>query len=566
MKTNTKFSKAQKFAVYHEADRILVIAGAGSGKTRVTIERILLLIERGTEPEKIIAITFTNEAAAVMRKRLEFATPGLGDRIGFLGTLHAFLLKLLRENYADVGLGSALYVIDEEAKKELVAEIIEEHRYKGSVEEVFEKLKLGVAHIRALTPPTKAENVAKAYFNRMIERCALDFDMILEFGAMLVRIDSLKSCGGIARGFSHLFVDEVQDSGDLDFEIYEGLNIPNKFLVGDSDQAIFGFRGGNVENILRIATPGSGWQTLTLEINYRSTKEVCRLAQGLIQKNVARFRKRTIPATKITGKIELHSFSDDYAERGFIGNDILKEHGTGKAPFAAVLCRSNRTAREFARHLEAIGVPVAKKETFNRPADWKLTKDAINFLVNPDNDAIAIRMLAAMYGKTHADAKREAALKRYKTINQVEGIAEYDTPLAHVTTFLSRRLAIGVESRQRVSDLIDTLPHSAELPDLALAIAKDENHNAYVGEGVVCTTIHSAKGREFGTVFLPACEQEIIPEPRSNIEEERRLLYVGITRAINRVVITHARRRAREFPRQNPEATPSIFFKELEAL
>lgn len=569
---------SQARAVNSTSDIILVIAGAGSGKTRVLVLRIIRLLESGVSPKEIVAITFTNAAADEMRKRLDHWRPGTGDALGYIGTVHGYMLKLLREFGKTVGLGSVLTVIDETERESRIELIIEEMAFSGSYESVIEALKLGPFRIRQTQVRTKAEDVAQAYFNKMIETCALDFDMILHFGAKLaetVWAQSLPNAG--ARGgmpniigeAKYLFVDEFQDSSDKETYFYALAKFAKKFVVGDPDQAIYSFRGGNVENILKLSR-SDNVETIMLLENFRSDFEIVNASNRLIGCNKNRVEKTCIHVSKEPGQTAFVSFSDDLTESAYIATDIRKNLGyqapgvIGDLDTFAVLCRTNPIARAVAARLESHGVQVSKKGIVRRPVDWRLTKQAINFLANPDDDNLAFHILAAAYGHSQADARRCSAHARLITINQAEGLCDYDTPPGAVTTFLARRLNIGVESRQLVSDAVSLLPMDATIGDLSLALAREEMRESSPSEGITVTTIHAAKGREWDHVYLPAWEEGTLPSKNADVEEERRLAYVAITRARHRCIITTTKNRIFEFgPRLGTPQKPSLFLSDL---
>ncbi len=559
-----KRTKSQTLAIESEAKQLLIIAGAGSGKTTVMIDRIMRLVNEGSaDPKRVVAITFTNAAADEIRERLNKRTEGLGDSLAYVGTVHGLFLRLIREHFAALALGSVLTVIDEARRKELLAAQMETLRYAGTLEDVIEALKIGPVKLFKIRNQSKAEGVARGYFRNMIENCALDFDMILHFGIELI----LKLDGGAVKldgvALTHLFVDEFQDSG-AEAVFYREANIENKFVVGDSDQAIFSFRGGNIESLLSLAKE-PGWTLIKLEENFRCAVNICKAAQRVIECNSNRYPKKTKPARTEKGECFVIAHPSAGHECAAILNQIQNnsEHTS-----IAVLTRNNFVADQIRAFLEQAGTPVAKREWPRRPNDWPLVKDAINFLVNPDNDNAAFRVLEAMYGTKDAERRRAAAVATYSPLNSVEGVAEYDTPLDAVTTFLARRLNVCVESREIVTDTINSLPADATLGELSLALAREENRRT-TGTGVVVTTVHAAKGREFDIVFLPALEETIFPTSSAvsegNIEEERRLLYVGITRARHQAFCSWARERREEYgERKSVPMQPSRFIAEIQ--
>lgn len=571
-----KLTESQARAVNSDSLLILVIAGAGSGKTRALVLRIQRLIESGVSPKEIVAITFTNAAADEMRKRLDHWRPGTGDSLGYIGTVHGYMLKILREYGKTVGLGSVLTVIDEQERTHRIDTTIEEMAFTGSYESVIDSIKLGPFKLGEVAVRSKAQDVARAYFNKMIQTCSMDFDMILHYGARLASIvwaNSLPAPGAnpnqpnIIGEAKYLFVDEFQDSSDHEATFYALAKFKQKFFVGDPDQAIYSFRGGNIQNILQLARTDAA-ETIMLLENFRSDFEIVNTSNRLIGNNKNRVQKTCLCASSEPGESKFVPLSDDMAESAWIATDIRKHRGYPQVPIVeysvAVLCRTNPIARAIAARLESHGIQVSKKGLIRRPADWRLTKQAINFLANPDDDNLAFHILSAAYGHAQADARRCSAHSRLITINQAEGFCDYETPVDAVTTFLARRLNIGAESRQLVSDAVSLLPHDATIGDLSLALAREEMRDSQPSEGITVATIHAAKGREWDHVYLPAWEEGTLPSNSADVEEERRLAYVAITRARHRCLIFTTQNRIFEYgPRMGTPQKPSLFLSDL---
>lgn len=552
------YDPEQTAAIQTKHSTTLVIAGAGSGKTRTLIARIEYLLNHGVNPADIVCITFTNAAAQEIQKRVnDMADDSLSNsqverefKLGYCGTLHSFMLRLIREKGNMVGLMGQFAVADEDQREKIIEDIIARTKWTGSRAALEKEIDKGPMTGPATARLDKIQIIAQGFYQTLRTAGLLDFNSILHYGLQILQL-------GIALPFKYLFVDEFQDSGDLDFEIYRKLDVANKFFVGDPDQSIYSFRGGNVRNIIRLAQSAF---VLRLEKNYRSAKNICKAAQALIVLNTERVEKKTVAVTEDFGSVELWANIDAPGrEVAMIARD-MEAFPENKC---AVLVRSNYLAREYARLLTDHGVKVSRKEFDKFPEDWKRTRLFISLLTNPYSDVIAKMYLSLKSGDGVAAQIARRAEATMQSINEVHFKLEPQTAVADVCGKLVTE-GISEESRQRVLDSIRTLPAGSEVIDLNFALGRDLAHRDEVGEGVTVTTIHSAKGREWHTVFLPAFEQSIIPGSRqgANIEEERRLAYVAFTRAQRRLIIYFCKERATEWSRRPVAAEPSQFIEE----
>lgn len=535
----------------------LVLAGPGSGKTRTIVERIIHLIGRGTKPAEIVAITYTNAAAREIEDRVQKALVGKPE-LGFIGTLHGFMLKLLNEQTQDrdFPIRAPFTVMDEDATEELLHEVIRRQRFKGSLAEA--------ASFCAQGPPlpaghySAAQRVASEYHGAMQGANMLDFDAILYYGLKLVQV-----LGNLP--YKHLLVDEFQDSADEDAAIYRALKIPNKLYCGDPDQAIFGFRGGRVDNIIHLEDT-TGVESFRLEYNYRSGGDICATAQKLIEHNEKRVKKRTISMTGTTGSVELFVFQHHLEEIVGVAGMVNRLWVQGERSIA-VLCRTNYLVDQFGEAMRAAGLPIATKQRPTIPEDWKTAKLLLAVLANPECDHAMLRYLKARYGEQFALEAKNTALADYTTVNQAK--MHWETP-TNLIDVLERIQSEGIlpDSRARIFETSSKLPVEANVNDLILALSREELSQKEEGLGITLTTCHAAKGREWDNVFLPAFEQGIIPNANrdTDLEEERRLAYVAITRARHRLAITHAHQRMGQWDQGAKPATPSQFLYEMDLI
>lgn len=542
-----------------------VIAGAGSGKTRTLIWRIQHLIEHlNVDPSQIVSITFTNAAAKEIQERIEERKLG---KLGFIGTLHSFMLRLLRENAHLVGYKPTINVLDEEESESFRVKIEADLKYNGTQAALTEAIAKG-------PPPanerlSKERLVAAAYYKALKSANLMTFDSILIYGRHLLQTmkSNYDNPQKLSRSYDlthptldydHFLIDECQDSSKLDFEIYGSL-VGDRYFTGDTDQAIFGWRGGDVAQCLKIASVS---KVFLLEENFRCGERICEAAQRLIEHNKTRYPKTTMSRTGFPGAVEVRSYSDPNVEAAGIANtiantDIYRDQ-------IAVLVRTNDLVKEYANHLRSVGIPISERIVKERPQDFWKAKLLLAFLNNPDDDYVAEKWLNVSESNPAVKEEiRTSAAKQFTTINQYR----YKLPNNLSTYAVAAHLGvsdISNESGEMICKLAERLPNDSTIADLILAIgSQDEGEE--IGHGVTVTTIHASKGREWSLVFLPAFEQQIIPSERKSmdLEEERRLAYVAMTRAKSSLVISHARVRVPKFGRPVHQATvPSQFIAE----
>lgn len=560
----------QREAITTDAHRVLVLAGPGSGKTATTVARIHHLIYAcGTTPSEIVAITFTNAAARELEERI---AKECGDdvKLGYVGTLHGFCLRMLKEHGGFLGYGSRISIISPESAEDL---LVSKAKTLGCKTPIKELLKLKGAGRPPRGQRLSGNQVVIAnYFDDLRDAGIVDFDVLLTEALRLFR----DVVGSFSFNFRHLFVDEVQDSSATDWEIYDALVIENKFFVGDPDQAIYAFRGGDVSEMLARC---STHKVIALEENFRSRSEICQAAQNLIEYNKDRVPKRTWSVKGHGGEVAYHFGKMNEGEelsavyRSIVQfTQALADKEPTITPSIAVLARTNAIATSFRKGLAASGIPVVAVQTSGLPKDWPVVRALVEFLSNPENDTLAQFLLIALYEKKGASPKeaREAvhAAKRAanaagKTLNRANLGFERRENCADIAQILVKE-NISAESRMLVAEQLKEVGAGASVLDLSLALAQVKGINQESGEGVECMTIHASKGREFDAVFVVGAEEKILPSNwgGATIEEERRLAYVAITRARSLLVITSSATRATPWGALGAQ-TPSRFIQEM---
>lgn len=559
MKTNTP---AQQSAIDSNAAAILCIAGAGSGKSSTLVNRIKRLIADGVDPKGIVAISFTNAASNVLQERL-------GDvQLGANSTLHGFALRMLKEYGANIGYGERIALIDEDASADLMASKAQSLGCKAKLKDL---LILKGCEFSTSGRLWIDQTVVMAYRQELRESGLVDFDGLLREFFRMLSIDG-KQLEGI---WSHLFVDEVQDSSAIDWALYYGMPMPNKFFVGDPDQAIYSFRGGNV-GMMNAYANNDHVELIMLEDNFRSRAEICDAANLLIKQNTGRIHKETKSVKGPGGGVQLIPVAlNEGEEIGRVIGTIQRWTPENRFNEVAVLARTNALCATFRDALKAAALPVKEAPKSDLPKDWTLARALVELLVQPENDALAYFYLLRC-GTANGLSEQDARAKAHKTKLQAQqagaSIMEFIGGMQRVTQWAQLapiliRERISAETCMKIAELQRELPPGAGLLDLALAMNQTEAEKQ-TGEGITVTTYHGAKGREWDVVFLVGTEEEAFlrkSDTPADIEEARRLFYVGLTRARQSVFISHAKQRKVVYGKftQIQQRSPSRFISEL---
>jgi len=588
---------------------VLVLSGAGTGKTRVLTTRLAhLLLTRRASPWQILAVTFTNKAAREMRERVS-ALLGTATEGWWMGTFHSLAARILRENADLVGLKSNFTILDTDdqirlLKQLLAAEGIDDKKWPARViAGVIDRWK-----DRGLTPdklkPEDAGDVAggrmvalyRAYRERLIALNACDFgDLLLHNLTIFLTDDEVLK--GYQRRFRYILVDEYQDTNVAQYQWLRLLAQAHRNLccVGDDDQSIYGWRGAEVGNILRFEADFPGAAVVRLEQNYRSSGHILGAAAGLIAQNRGRLGKTLWTAADGGEKVRVRALWDGEEEARWVGEEIetLQRRGIG-AGQVAILVRAGFQTREFEERFITLGLPyrVVGGPRFYERQEIRDALAYFRLVVSPADDLAFERII-----NVPRRGVGTAAMQQLHTTARTLGV-----PLAEATVLLCGTDELKPKLRQtlrqlmtdlaRWRDRMATLHHtdlarvildesgytamwqadrSPEAPgrlenlkELVAALADFENlqgfleHVALVmdaneqapGDQVTLMTLHGAKGLEFDVVFLPGWEEGIFPSQRTldesgiaGLEEERRLAYVGLTRARRLALVSHAANR-----------------------
>jgi DNA helicase-2/ATP-dependent DNA helicase PcrA len=615
-----KLNPAQKEAVLHKEGACLVIAGAGSGKTKVLTTRIAHLINCGVSPYEILAITFTNKAAKEMRDRLNILVP---NNNAFVGTFHSFGLRIIRENYLKLGLDRNFTIIDSDDVLSIIKKILKE---KGidSKECAPSYIRNRISFIKneMLTPAeiekfmtSDAEQIAvevyEEYKKRLKNNNSVDFDDLLTLPVELFLQDK-ETLEHYQNKFKYILIDEYQDTNEVQYKLTKLLanKYQNLFVVGDPDQSIYMFRGANFRNILNFEKDYQNTKVIPLEENYRSTKMILDAANSVIKNNKERKDKNLRSNNGVGIKLKYLRSYDEKHEITLVIEQIkeLLQQGYQKKDMA-IFYRTNAQARIVEEQFLKSNIPykvVGSYYFYSR----KEIKDLICYLrliLNP-HDEISLRRVInvpkrKIGASTIANIETIANEKNISMFDAIEKGKELefknlilqlqkDSESLSLTELIDNILDKtgmkeeleqdpSLESELRLDNLMEFKSITATFEENTgsvnlgdfleeISLIADITEHKDFEDVVTLMTIHSAKGLEFDVVFLVGMEEGIFPHANAlvdssldGIEEERRLMYVGITRARKLLYLTNAKRRM--LYGKDSSNPPSRFIEEIDS-
>jgi superfamily I DNA/RNA helicase len=628
---------SQKMAVLHNEGPILVLAGAGSGKTRVLTMRIARLVhEKRCNPEDILAVTFTNKAAREMKERVASET---SDKIADLMTLctfHSLGVKILREDGEKIGLKKSFSIIDEHDKIGTLKSIMRANGVRGLKNEDPEEFasKISLAKNASLDPDSyknanpeerKISRVYSSYNSILLKNQTVDFDdlLLLPLQLFTKHPDVLAK---YQKRFAYVSIDEFQDTNAVQMKLAALLALPqnNIMVVGDDDQGIYSWRGAEIENILSFSTKYKKCVTVILDKNYRSTHQIFAGAHSVVANNRVR-KHKVITAVAGEGDPIMHYKGDDEEDEAvWIAEKIAEhnEHTSYGYSDHAILLRTNAMMRIYEEELRRKRIPyeVSGAMSFYERKEIKDIIAYLRFFANPDDELSMMRVLKVPNkGITptsleHLDEL--AALRRMSLWDAMLRHNEVDkiTDLQHTIIasfidlfkkftdkFAAQSIAITVREllqetgylahmqkaykdddtyKMRMENIEEIL-HGIEyyehkfkkkkptlagyLQEVALLSSEENEDDDKKKKGVTMMTLHKSKGLEFPVVFLAGLDKDYIPSPRAieegKVDEERRLFYVGMTRAQKRLYLTYPGTKVSRGKVKN--VTPCPFLREI---
>lgn len=604
-----KLNDRQKEAVVTTEGPLLILAGAGSGKTRVLTHRIAYLIkEKRVSPANILAITFTNKAAQEMKDRVESLLGYVGDI--WVSTFHSACVRILRRDIEKIGYDKNFVIYDTQDQKSLVSDCIKEldlnekqYTPKGMLSAISKAKDKMVSPDEYLLEfgndyrNKKVADVYKLYQRKLKKDNALDFDDII-----IKTIELFKKDEGILRyyqdKFRYIMVDEYQDTNRPQYEFVNLLakRYRNLCVVGDDDQSIYGWRGADIKNILDFEKDYPEAKVIKLEQNYRSTQVILDAANNVIDNNIKRKKKQLWTDNKDGEKIVVCEVQNEREEANFIVDRIKDLVGKGrKYSDFAILYRTNAQSRIFEEACMMNDIPY-KLVGALRFYDRKEIKDIIAYLrilVNPYDDVSLKRIINVpkrgigdstvsaleQYAREHDTSmyfaipdvelkgRQKKVLENFKKfIDDLINELDFMTIIEVIDYILEKTGYIDElkeddtkESESRIENINEFIGAAREFMETSedkslesflsgITLVSDIDTVGEIGESVVLMTLHSAKGLEFPVVFMAGMEEGVFPNSMSfidehELEEERRLCYVGITRAKERLFMTYARTR-----------------------
>lgn len=618
---------SQKKAVYHKDGPLLVLAGPGSGKTRVITCRIAALIEAGVRPYHICAITFTNKAAEEMRLRVQQNAPAGGV---YVSTFHALCVRILRQYAEQAGIASNFSIYDVDDQKRCMKEAIAACQVDSSnftparMLEIVSRLKNDLEDEVAYAARADDYNgkyTAKIYtqYQKLLrQNNALDFDDLLVKTAFLLR-DCPDVRLELSRRFQYLLVDEYQDTNHAQYQIAKGLALAHRNIcvTGDPDQSIYRWRGADIKNILVFEKDWPDAVVVKLEENFRSTPNILEKASRLIVANTKRKHKELIATRPKGDEVIIEACQDETEEARSIAERIKKKIADGVDPNEiAVFYRVNAMSRTIEEQLirERLPYQVVRGVEFYARKEIRDMLGYMKLIVNPQDDIAFDRAIGTHprgIGKTSVERLEEYARRNGQSLLAAAANAHQVSAINKPTQERLRAFAAmiakfrndsggavaplmdcvfaesgyleslkaagaeGVAAIENVNELInaaaeyDRRTENPSLTDYMQSIALYSDTDAYNPDAgrVALMTLHAAKGLEFDHVFIIGLEEGVLPHERSldggtdDMEEERRLFFVGITRARKFLQITYARHRVMRG--QFIRSVPSPFLYEI---
>ena len=618
----------QREAVLQEGGPLLILAGAGSGKTRVLTHRVAYLIrERGVSPFSILAITFTNKAADEMKARVAALVGPVAERM-WVSTFHSACVRMLRRDAKALGYPSSFSIYDQSDAERLTGYVIRDLKLDPKklpprvVHATISQAKNDLVDFESYASAARTiferrtADIYREYQQRLVSAGAMDFDDLLMVTVNLfhARKDVLEH---YQRRFTHVLVDEFQDTNRAQNELIVMLarEHRNVCVVGDADQSIYRFRGADIRNILEFEDAFPETTVIVLEQNYRSTKTILEAANAIIAWNLKR-KPKALWTEQVGGELlERYFAEDEVDEAGWVGREMRRLHTEERYRWGdiAVFYRTNAQSRALEEHLARVKIPY---QVVGGPRfyDRREIKDIVAYLraaVNPQDEVALKRIVnvprrgvgdtsvarleawAAAAGRSFADALAEAdeagvagkaivgvrsllalldELGRMVRAEPPVGPADVLATVLERTGYLTElKAADDLESRGRLENLAE-LVGAARGHDTveafleAISLVSDADDLSADETKVVLMTLHTAKGLEFPAVFIVGMEDGVFPHLRSlsepdELEEERRLCYVGVTRARQRLYLSHAW--SRSLFGQTQYNQPSRFLREI---
>jgi DNA helicase-2/ATP-dependent DNA helicase PcrA len=611
----------QKEAVLYTEGPLLIVAGAGAGKTKTLTHRIIHLIHQGVSGESILAVTFTNKAAKEMRERVInlINEPENGSGVGqsistpFVSTFHSLGVHIIKENAHLIGLTKHFAIADEHdalviIKDAMKAADIDPKQYEPrKIKSIISKAKGDFITVDTYSRDANSATqsivarIWRDYEKALKQEKALDFDdLLLETVLILKKYPEVKQ--RYQERWKYIHIDEYQDTNEVQYELVKLLvgKEENICVVGDTDQNIYSWRGANIKNMLHFEKDYTNAKIIMLEQNYRSTKNIIEAANNVIKKNQYRVDKTLFTENKIGDAISIHEAYDEVREGEFVSSTIEEILKNNNPEDIAVLYRANFQSRVLEEALlskqipyQVLGVKFFERKeikdllSYIRASFNKESLSDIKRIINTPTRGIGKVTLVKLFANQFTDLPASMQSKInifYKLLDDIREYTSTHTPSESIKYVLQ---ASGLEEElsRGPSDEQERLENMKELVTLATkydampqgdgieklledaSLASDQDTLMHKGKGVRLMTVHASKGLEFKYVFVTGLEQDLFPHTRvgsktkEDAEEERRLFYVALTRAEHKLYLSYASLRTIFGNRQIN--TPSEFLNDI---
>lgn len=550
---------AQLKAINSDSKAMLVIAGAGSGKTATTIARIARLVSEGTNPASILCLTFTRKAANEVKERLAKKIGENSAKKIWTGTFHAISYRILMQWGSKIGYQTnnrAITVATPEESDELLKQIIKAYDYSGTVKSIAEAKSI-LAHDGTEPEDLNIKRIIAEYHARLKECNAVDFDQLLLEVQKLFEV-SPEALEFYRTKFQHIFVDEYQDTDKVQYNLHEVLTPKHLFCVGDSDQAIYGWRGANVNIILNFEKDHPGAEVIKLEHCFRCADEIVQRANSLIEKNQNRIEKTLIGATGKDGDFEVEAAKAEDLAFYIAENMAFENPGE-----IAVIARTHRTLEKIEQACRKLNLDVLRvgKTTAEIEQDdsFKFMYAMLRLQMNPrDNMAFLTANRIGFredlketwkYANLHGCSWYEASGAMSYVVTPEQDLIEFYRECCELLDCKNNQTVIDFFAENWPEITADDWLEKYQLKDNHLELEKRRP------DTITLITAHASKGLEWDNVLIADFNEQYFPSKMAlregHVEEERRLAYVAFTRARNRLLIF-----------RNPEKVPSRFIAE----
>ena len=642
----SQLNDSQKLPTVHKDGPVMVIAGAGSGKTRVLTFRIAYLMEQGVDPFSILALTFTNKAAKEMKERIGSIVGESNAKALWMGTFHSIFARILRSEADFLGYSSNFSIYDTQDSERLISSIIKEYKldkdlYKyRNIRNRISSLKNNLVTVKAyhnnqeLVQQDKESRrpmfgkIYQTYVNRCFKASAMDFDdLLLKTNELLNRFPEVLN--KYQQRFKYIHVDEYQDTNHSQYLIVKALadKFENICVVGDDAQSIYGFRGANIENILSFQKDYPNSTVYRLEQNYRSTQNIVNAANSVINKNLNKLDKKVWTDNEIGDKIEVNQTITDSEEGRFVASSIFeaKYNLQLRNDEFAVLYRTNAQSRSIEDALRRKNIPfqifgglsfyqrkeikdvLAYLRLIVNPSDEESLKRIINYpprgigqttiekiQIFSNENNLTIFDIVENINNSNININNGTKQKLYDFVTMIKSfqIANENLNALEILNEVLKRVGVvnllknegtpeSISRIENIEELINAVQDFIDgqkeivdsndslnefLKDVALISDLDKDIEKSEPK-VSLMTIHLAKGLEFSNVYIVGLEEDLFPSAlssttRSDLEEERRLFYVALTRAKKKIILSHSKTRYR-WGKLN-DCEPSRFISEID--